>query len=91
MDRNPSWETHIPTLINGSSLISMSAYRDFTLNNPVYVPPVFQLGTAIYIKVSILFSVRFLYLMDRKVNRTNNKNVIGVLQSTSGTTFIIDE
>jgi hypothetical protein len=54
VDRNPSWETHIPTLINGTSIISMSAYRDLTLHNPIYVPPVFQLGTTIYIKISTI-------------------------------------
>lgn len=60
MDRNPSWETHIPTLImNGSNIISMRAYRDITLTNPLYVPPVFQLGTELYIKVSTLFKVSY--------------------------------
>jgi hypothetical protein len=53
VDRNPIWETQIPTLImNGSNIISMRAYSDITLNNPLYVPPVFQLGTALYIKIT---------------------------------------
>ena len=55
MDRNPTWDTHIPTLImNGSNIISMRAYSDITLTNPLFVAPVFQLGTALYIKVRTL-------------------------------------
>lgn len=60
IDQNPTSTTHILTQTNTSS-VKMEAYQDIGLIAPLNLPPVFQLGSSVYIKI-LIDQPQFLYV-----------------------------